>query len=620
MISDHRQQLAYYRLHPEKVPSSPLLSMALPLAMEDLETGELGLFVMELSASQGFREMPIDRLQDCVAIGFGYRSWEALIALDATNKAPYTQLPSSHYKVLDVMAWRMYAGGFVGLADAVIATQGAWQMSLVTLKKRCGYLGSTRNVPEVPAWDDFCTRVVPGMVESWRQWDGTTYAADGTLRLKWAAELAWGSAASCWTPDCGVSLQTVNSDIVDGAHMSVAQLIDRSWMFNSSWPIGLEPIQLMTTEGTLAGYGWFWPELGLTHASVFGTTADFKKSAVALWGRQSTAEYALRELPATLVQVDFVNPWSSRDKTREMSAQMLFCIDIEKRFAEGPWMDMLTTREGRIARGHDVSLDGEPWTRPVNSLRPELLDGLLGLQLATFNEVLASDDGAEWLEEKIPYAMDRETYETGRRLWVSLALLAEREVSWLATEPTASSAMRMLLKLSARQAKPVPARTSETHMRDPIMRLEIQKAGREMMVVYPELGILSEASRGEYGLAYYGKNGLRHDRLHHNFDLEFAAYCVLRNLDVDPAAIRASTAYLALFRLVRLHSQKQDDERWSEGPARRELSAQARQLNTALRLVDSIFEDLDQSLTPSRLNLIRQSAGQLAEHTTRAPQ
>jgi hypothetical protein len=112
---------------------------------------------------------------------------------------------------------------------------------------------------------------------------------------------------------------------------------------------------------------------------------------------------------------------------------------------------------------------------------------------------------------------------------------------------------------------------------------------------------------GDYGLAFYGKNGLRNSRKHLHRDPEFMVYCVLRNLGSAPR-IQTHTDIVALFRLVRLHTHRKE-AMWLDSTQRDTLSNQTRDLCTQFLSLESMFNDLDNSLSSSRLSLVDAGSG-----------
>ena len=602
MPIDH-DLIDFYNEHPEKVPVPAYLSLALPMSKADLASGALGHFMMELSTNQGFREMSPERLQECVATGFGYPSWSSLLALDATM-ADTQQLPHTSVQLIDAVAWRMYVGGFTGLCDAMVALQGSWSGNTLQLKRQ--YINNRiRKGEEIATTVNFSRRHVPGLETNWTQWDDASLTEDGLVRVKFAAEMAHEVAQRCWTPNCGVSVEQLNAHIEQGAHMPVETLIDRSWYFSEPWPTGLSPIQFMHADGGLAGFGWYWGEIGLMHCSVFATPADFKKSAVALWHRQPIGDFALKSLPEKLVQVAFENPWDPRDLDSETPNDMKAIIAYESRFAPGPWMDLIPTKDHRISLGLGITLDNEPWTRPENSLDPSDLEGVLGLQLPPLSEAMEEvGEDTQWLQEKVPYALDQQTFDTLMRLRVAVYKGEQEQSQWHRSNDS-QSVLSRLLKLSATMANPVPARDAESTMADPFVQAcDVREAGEEIPRIYPELAPLPEEMRGEYAIAFYGKNGVRHDRRHLRRDEEFMLYAIVRNLGADPNTFFRGTI-AALFNLVRQATEGVGESAWTDPVLRAKLSDQTRHLSAKIRVMDDLFDNLDHSLSASRLALIQ---------------
>ena len=165
--------------------------------------------------------------------------------------------------------------------------------------------------------------------------------------------------------------------------------------------------------------------------------------------------------------------------------------------------------------------------------------------------------------------------------------------------------MSRLLKLSATMANPVPARDAESTMADPFVQAcDVREAGEEIPRIYPELAPLPEEMRGEYAIAFYGKNGVRHDRRHLRRDEEFMLYAIVRNLGADPNTFFRGTI-AALFNLVRQATEGVGESAWTDPVLRAKLSDQTRHLSAKIRVMDDLFDNLDHSLSASRLALIQ---------------
>lgn len=588
---DHAK-ISYYSAHPNEVPIPDYLFLAIPVTEEDFSSGQLAHLMSELSTHAGFRDMKVQQLQACLAAGFGYASWEALVALDG-SMADENQLPTNSQKLEDAISWRMYVQGFVGLYDALTAVTASWRSGLLAVRRSYGRWGF-RESQAPRSWKDFCHRRVRGLDPSWRTWDDIIKTGPGMVRVKWAAEHAWEVANLFWSPDCGVPVEKLNEDIAIGAHMSTRTLTERSWGLIDAWPTGLHPAQFANTDGTHAGYGWAWPELGLAHGSVFSTPLDFKESAVALWDREPTQAYALKTLPHMLVQVEFKNPWCPSDYHANDG--------IEGLYPEGPLLELLPTRNDRLFLGRELMIDGEPWSGPVRLMQTEQLVGLLGLQLPSAVDARLKLQGeCDWMEEKVPYALDKSTFETTLRLAVAISDLAESERRWLKQDRATLGTLSTLLALSAFKPNPVVSQEAQSAMKDDWVRsVDAPDAARDMLQTYPEISHLAPQMLGDYALAFYGKDGIRNDRKHMARDPEFMVYCVLRNLGTAP---RIHTDFIALFRLVRLHTQ---DKRavWMDSNQRDNLSQQTRDLCAQFWALDSMFDNLDHSLSSSRLSLL----------------
>lgn len=588
----------YFHQHPEQVPACNLLPLALPVSTEDFESGEIGIFLSELGSQHPFDSFSPERLQECFATGFGYASWEAIKRREADRIAEAVDLPGTEFKLMDVVAWRIYAAGFASVLDAFTGVYSAWSASDLSLRRSFGPMGITTRERQI--WE-CCQREI-GMTTEWRAWEKVSYSNTGKVRIRWAAELIFEIASSCWTHESGISIDVLNEELRNGSLVEPQHVIERSWFFGEPWPIGLEPIQYADGQGATIGYGWTWPELGLRHSRVFKTHLDFKNSAVALWNRQSTKDFARTELPSTLVQVHFENPWDRRTFERESMRDSYSSLDSYSEVE----VEIVPTDGSQVNLGQLQEIDGEVWTRAgeIFVLRPEAFEEVLGFVLPTMEEVNLKGEEVPWLRAKVPYAFDLATYETACRLWCALDELRMLESDWLDNfSPDAE--LSWLMTRSAINATPVCSRESEAWLEDRfVASYEMPSAGRELILTYPELTGLTVGQRGDYALAFYGKDGLRHDRSHAQRDLRFMAYATLRNLGLDPDSDDYSYL-LAIFRIVRLAAERTPNV-WEDKLALQRFAFDARRLCISVQHACSALEGYDQSLRNSRLALLVQ--------------
>lgn len=594
-------RLHYYAVHPDEVPLTPALSKGLPMSADDFESGEVGRVLADLCAQEGFIALEPQVVANVLARGFGYASWDALTSQKAEAIATVDDLPVSEVLLLDVIAWRMYLTGQVGLREAVTAVHAAWKANLLSLRLVYGDHGQIERERDVA---DIERRAQIPLGE-WRAWPDVALDHDGKLRLKWAAEMAYCAASYCWSAESGVTLAQLAAEIERGSKLSIEDAIDQSWMYDDPWPPGLRPTEYQDADGQLVGYGWSWPELGLYRAKVFGSTQAFKKSAIALWLRQPTDHVARRELPTQLIEVAFSNPWDTRDFSRSQSANHKFEIEFERRNRDqSPWMEVRPTDGSSLCLGRSVVLDGETWTGTDKRNEAADVDGVLSLQLPTMEEVKAAGQEIEWMLSKVPYGLDVASYELLCRVQMAREELVEQESQWLAAGQDSKRELSELLRQSSRRAALSVSMQSATAMEEPlgtVKHLDVPEAGHEMTEVYPEMACMNPEQMGEYALAYYGKDGIRRDRSHSKRDQTFMAYAVVRNLGVDASADHSGD-FLAIHRLVRQQATK---DLWNDANARAKMATAAMKVNAALRWATDLLLELDSTLSaPSRLEMI----------------
>lgn len=599
-------KISYYNNHPDEIPIPGYLALAIPLTEEDFSSGQLAHIMSELSTHDGFRDMQAQQLQACLAAGFGYASWEELVSLEGAM-ADENQLPANSQKLEDAIAWRMYVAGFVGLYDALAAVSASWRSGMLVVRRSYSNSGFRKSNAH-GNWENFCHRRVQGLEPTWYMWETIVKTGPGMVRVRWAAEFAWEVANMFWSPDCGVTLDKLNKDIAGGAYMSTRTLTERSWGLLDAWPTGLQPTQFASTDGTHAGYGWAWPEVGLVHASVFSTPSDLKESAVALWERLPTQAYALETLDDKLVQVEFKNPWYPSESLASVPVLLNDAFGVAEPYPEGPLLALLPTRNGRLFLGRELMVDDEPWSGPARLSHADQIEGIMGLQLPSVVEARLKLQGeCDWMEEKVPYAFDQQTFETALRLSVAIMDLAESERRWLKQNNAALDTLIALLALSALKANPVASQEAQLAMKNfSVHSADAPDAARDLSNTYPELSRIDPEMLGDYALAFYGKNGIRHERKQRERDPEFMVYSVLRNLGSIPATETRSDI-MALFRLLRLHTQGKN-AMWLDSSQRDDLSQQTRKLCAKFLELGSLFDCLDHSLSSSRLRLLKSSA------------
>lgn len=576
------------------LPPPSLLACAVPLLEEDFNNGEVGRLLVEVGSTAGVRHLTQAELMEVVAAGMGYASWDAMVDRKG-DVAGKEDLPHRLLTVVEVIAWRMFRTGKVGLRQAYTAISAGLLSTALSLRKIYGDFEclSTRTSGEVVR-----RAALPG---EWSDWKFAEMMPNGRVRLQWAGEMAWSAATVCWTEDCGISKQEMLEEIARGSELELDELINESWMYTSSaWPTGLRPLQYNDERGRLVGYGWAWEELGIRSATLFGSTEAFKKSAIALWQLQPASQFGLKTLPKTLVEVEFRNPWDPRDWESTQSAGLKAAIAREQVNKDTtPWMELHRTDGARVKSGREIELAGDVWTGPVRCAPS--IDGLLGLTLPTMEEVKAQGNEIPWLLEKVPVSVDQETYESVCMIFMVADEMHAKEAAWLKTREAEIELSGLLRRTAEYKRGGISARSAAI-MEEPtghVSEFEVPGAGQAMKDVYPELDSLSDAKRGEYALGFYGKNGIRHDKRHMARDMVFMEYAILRNLGVDVTS-DYETEHLFLGRLLRTSP----DASWYDMDQMSKVAEDARRVLVAFNWAKSLLNELDQSLEDSRLKAL----------------
>jgi hypothetical protein len=586
-----------------EIPPPALLGKAVPLWPSDFSSGEVGRLLTDLSGMEGFRDMSADTLKQVLSTGLGYASWEAMEGMDKGVMAPKEDLPTSKVALLDVIGWRMYLTGRVGLREACVAIYGAWESNLLALRKLYGDFGILEDdLRERP--QDMERREVGVPFIDWVGWSDVALTDDGRLRIRYAAEAAYEAAQLCWTPECGVTLEELGLEISRGSVLEIESALEQAWMFHCVWPVGLRPVMLADRQGQLVGYTWYWQELGLYRSAVFDSTSSFKASATALWRRQPTEHLATEKLPESLMEVDFVGPWESRDFDRIQSPAMKRSIAFEQRNMDPtPWFELRPTDGRRLQLGRECEIDGEVWTGVHRGRYGLQVEGLLGLTLPSMAELEGSDWAIEWIREKVPFALEQRDYEAMCTLVKASSDLANAERDWVNSGEDAERALSDVLRKSAQGAASGISAQSARAMEDPlgtVKGLDVPLAGEEAAVVYPELAGMRKDVLGEYALGFYGKNGIRHDRKQCTRDSMFMLYCLGRTLGV-PVEGSYREDYIAIARLIRLVDAQ---GLWDDDAGRKKVAEQARRIYSAFEWANELLVELDASEKESRLAMV----------------
>lgn len=556
----------------------------------------------DLMGNSAFARLGLDGARHCLAKGMGFESWPLFVLQESNKIAELGDLPDRDGLLIELIAWRMYLSGEVGIREAVTALYGAWPSSKLRLRAIYGdsgdlsaYGGRRNGIVRRPD-------IEPG---AWAKWPDVWQGPDGTVSVRAVAEMAHDVARYCWTPDCGVTLEQVEEEVMRCGTVPLGELIEESFFFTEPWPPGLTPTQYQDTDGYLLGYGWKWQELGMHHGYIFGPE-EFKESAVRLWQGRSTQGLQLLSLPEHVVETSFTSPFDRRKFSRGRSAQASALLEFESGTAEA-WMDLKPTDGERLRLGHQTVVEEDPWTRLDIRFDANEVGGTLGMKLPSWRTV-SSRRGGEiaWLRRLVPLALDEGSYRTLCRAMWTLEGLARREAAWLES-PGADRALKRLAERSCALSKPSVSAVSEVDMAEPtgvVRRVVVPEAARHVEAIYPELDGLTSFAKGEHLLAYVGRRRLgRAARATLSRDRLFLAYSILRNLGVDTWHHRVSTSWLSVFRLVRLAAQK-DAAVWTDSRRAAVLATDARAINEVLNRAEGTLADLDPESSTSRLDWI----------------
>lgn len=579
-----------------------VFQLVVPLSEGDITGGKLESAFKHLHACRGLRHLSVESAREFFAKAMGYTNWQGMLQRKGHPILSGREMPMQELRLYDVIAWRLFLAGACGLCDAICAVQIALESSKLEFRQLYGPFGSL-NKAASQLDSRLSRRPVVFPEATYRQWSLIELMPSGNLRLKYRAEAGYSVASHCWSPVCGISKDELLEEIYRDAEVSIEDAIQTSW-FQACWPHGLSPVEFHRPGGSFLGYGWRWTEIGGMLTRVFETKEALMQSAIALWKGLSTAPFAMERLPAYVVEVSFVNPWDSRDRSAVFSEDVQRDIDAERTPFENVHLDVIAVREHKLALGREVDVTGDIWT-----MKPFVIpgspnagvEGVLGLKLPTLEEIGEDVDGWRWMAEKVPYAFAVETFELFVRTTEAFDAVSEAADGKRA-DPKWVKAVTQLLGTTAVVATPVASHvcveqllSSTGHM----LAEEVKGAGSRLAKLYPELGELSVDLAGDYALAFYGKNGLRAGAAFEARDAMFMAYAVMRNLGLDPE-LDLGRNWLGIFDLA-LNVMQGKSVEWFHTQEKRDLVENIRLLVKAAVFCSNFRDEVDGSLERSRL-------------------
>jgi hypothetical protein len=585
---------------PKEEEPPVLLTKSVPVQPIDFRNGELRRFAERLGRNPGLRHLSGQELKDALAVAFGYQSWDAM-RRGQGDIAQVHELPLRDFDFCDVAAWRLFEGGLCAISDAQLAVLAAWQACRLSV--RSIYSEGFGNRKKIDGSDDYRYQF-PRQPLIW--WD-ESWPCPSAHVLREGERLVLGSRMrdglelvnKMWSVDCPLPLEQIKTRLIEGASMRIEDAIELSWYYGLGdvWPAGLTPVQYATPEGVFYGYGLEWSECGCRHARVFPEKSAFKNALVALWCRRSTEAFAAKELPDRLIALEFENPWSPSIRKPDYTRVNLAHFEI------------VFTKGGLLTEGVDLLFDGEPFTRVERVTRASDFEGQFGFKMLSAQRVEALHGYQTWLEEKIPYAFDHDTYDTLCRLWTTLDEEGDAESAYLKAGRISKS-LSALVRRTCDGARPGVALTSEGWLESTAGALQIHTipyVGQLIGEAYPELSGLSEETLGEYALGFYGKDDLpTRDTLLR--DLKFLCYALMRNLGADPNAWTGnSNADLGVQRLVRTDLQSKESL-LGDPTARRRYEHQLKSFYDRVRNALKLTEELDVSISGSRIRMVKEAS------------
>lgn len=501
------------------------LPFAVPLTTSDFITGQVDRFVGALANSQILATT--SDFKAFAAVALGYASWENLQSGDARVMTEQDDFPDREVGLVDIMAWRVYQAGLASLADANTTLRRAWEATCLSARavwggwgQKMGQADGMSEEDELP-WIDFrhlpCATRFPCMHE------GKLFIPS---RLEEPADLylLFGQDGST-APKSAIDA-LFREACVEVEHAMRVLYTDRLD------PPGFSAHTLYDQAGAVVGHALFWFEANAWCKTIWPTADALVEELIRLWKGQAPAEAPNSQLVGaahTVFADEFLHPLRTHRIDTPFDEETECAIEAEQCDIAPPDREALPVLDGEIALEVDLEFGGRHYTR-----RRAVVDRKSIEQFGFTVPAMRKEEQIPWLKAKVPFALNMEEYE------LTCAVpgeLQRRGVLVAQRLQIGTHEAEALAQKTAINARPIVSGVSEAWMqgtRGAVAHHDVPRADEEARAVYPQLASLPERAVGEYALAFYDKNGIRHDRRHRKFDPAFLPYAVLRNLGLDP--------------------------------------------------------------------------------------
>jgi hypothetical protein len=515
-----------------------------PISPDDIIERRLEACADFLMHWPAFEHRGHDRTLELLARAFGYDGLTSLKPMITWDRGLLLTLPEREVELAELAAWRLYVFDHVPIGETFYAFREAFKRVRLSVVECYNFLGLRED----------CCSVLPSRSEPLEQLysavepflGGVVYALaeDGRVFYTYLYETAVDIASAFWSPDCGISLQTLARDVVECGWMSLDTAI--RCYGDAVKPPGLQPVCYFGYDGRQLGYGFASNDIGGLLAYIYPDSESFAAATVALW-------YS-RSVPASLIDIPyssvFVGEYQNPFLPPIPNSPPPWEVEIEMGDAPPHERDVVPFLKRRINCGCDVECKGSLLTRPCRSHDRILINDCFGFTL----QPCPDENRCDWLQAKTPAVLPEETVRLMDDLYHSAQLQGTTVLRRL-NAPAYLETVRTYVRRTNCHRRDQTAFSSEVQMvgnMGMVRAFDVPDAGETIKAIYPEFSGTPSEVAGEYALDYWSKNEIRHHHAHHTFDAKFLAYALLRNLSLDPFAYfgRSSASWMTLVPMV----------------------------------------------------------------------
>jgi hypothetical protein len=538
-----------------------------PVTPYDVRYSTVERFTDHLSRAVGFESMTPTEVSQLVLAGMQYADL-ATVRAAAHDVASFV-LPDFDVELADLLAWRMYLTGRVGLATALKGVLGAYRQTPFFVKSRYSREGFLmKGADEMSSWQHGSLEnqldLIDGgptedMFERWVYASGKLYDRERHQNQGLVANRYWLSSS-------GMSPEQMRIDFLADSWQPVRDAVLTGK--DASLPPGFEAISYYSPAGAPLGLGLHCICVNAYLEQVYpldGT--DLLDAIQALWESKPMPSGAL-VAEGVLVAGRYASPFKLTSTYPGRDGQ---CVTVNEDDEDAPPgifekeaaleqaliqdedpteelddVTMLTVRDGRIAIGRELVLRRNVWSQRVTVFARDEVQGLLGFQVEPAEE-------AAWWESTVPWAMNANTARTVTESLGAAWKLSNEEEDEIDAQPDARLAEYGALA-SAMAEHFHPAVDKKYLARERLFH-ESPMLSDAIRAAYPELNALTNDERMDLAFSFWGKNNVD-DVYDEPKSPLFLAYCVTALAGIE--SLRGdNNRWLYVARLLRLKAREQ---------------------------------------------------------------